>query len=75
MLSEAAADTEEKAGPVIADVLHPSILRVTGQVAMDGETVSSTLIVCTQVVVFPQASLTVHVRVTTIGQDPEATSI
>lgn len=60
---------------MIADVLHPSILRVTGQVVMDGETVSSTLIVWTQVVVFPQASLTVQILVTIIGQDSEATSI
>lgn len=69
------AVTAEYAGPVIAAVLHPSMFLVEGQVVISGETVSSTVIVWPQVLVLAQASVIVHVRVTTIGQVPVATSI
>lgn len=59
----------------MAEVLHPITFLVTAQVVTTGSAVSFTLIVCTQVLIFPQASLMVHVLVTTVGHVPTATSI
>lgn len=59
----------------MAEVLQPSTFRVCAHAVIVGLTVSSTTIVWLQTAVFPQASDTVHVRVTVVGQVPEATSI
>jgi hypothetical protein len=50
------------------------IVTSAGQ-AGTGGVLSSMLMVCMHVVTFPHASPTVHVRVTTIGHVPLATSI
>ena len=58
----------------MAPTLHPSIVLVTAHAVIVGFVVSSTLIVWLQVDRFPHASRTIHVRVTTVGHVPRATS-
>ena len=70
-----AAVVAEYGGSVMAPTLHPSIVLVTAHAVIVGLVVSSTLIVCVQVDVFPHASPMVHVLVTTVGHVPAATSI
>ncbi len=69
-----AATVVAGAGTVAAVSSHPSTVVVARVPVIVGGVVSSILIVCSHSATFPAISVTIKVRITTIGHVPVATS-